>query len=51
MEKNAGRTMDTDAIAEIILEESGSCFSGDRDAAAVAHVIQNRVQLYLNERQ
>lgn len=51
MEKSAGRTMDTDAIAEIILEESGSCFSGDRDAAAVAHVIQNRVQLYLNERQ
>ncbi|MCM1119399.1 MAG: extracellular solute-binding protein [bacterium] len=42
---------DTDAIEEIILEEASACFSGVRDAAATAGIIQNRVQLYLKERQ
>ncbi len=49
MEGSVGKAVDTDAIAEIILEESGNYFSGDRDAAEVAGIIQNRVQLYLNE--
>lgn len=42
---------DTSAIEEIILEEASAYFSGVRDAAATAGIIQNRVQLYLKERQ
>lgn len=51
MEKSVGSAADTAAIENMILEEAGSYFSGDRDAEAVAALIQNRVQLYLNERQ
>ncbi len=51
MEKSVGRSVDTGAIEDIILEEAGSYFSGDKDAAAVAGIIQNRVQLFLKERQ
>lgn len=40
----------TSAIKRIILEELGSYYSGDKDAQPVAALIQNRVQLYLNER-
>lgn len=50
MEKCAGISTDTSAIEDIIREEAGSYFSGDRDAEAVAELVQNRVQLYLNER-
>ncbi|MDE6673583.1 MAG: ABC transporter substrate-binding protein [Acetatifactor sp.] len=51
MEKSMGQNADTSAIADIIMEEAGSYFSGARDAAAVAGTIQNREQLYLKERQ
>ena len=43
------RSMDT-AIEDIIMEEVGAYFSGDRDVKSVAALIQNRVQLYLDER-
>lgn len=42
---------DTSAIEDIILEEASAYFSGVRDAAATADIIQNRVLLYLKERQ
>ena len=51
MEKSVGRAVDTSEIENILLEEVGSYFSGDKDAEAVAQLIQNRVQLYLKERQ
>lgn len=40
----------TAAIRKIILEELDSYYSGDKDAQSVVALIQNRVQLYLNER-
>ncbi|MCM1118481.1 MAG: extracellular solute-binding protein [bacterium] len=40
----------TSDVENIILEELDSFFSGDKDAQTVAAMIQNRVQLYLNER-
>lgn len=43
------RHVDT-AIKSIILEEAGAYFSGDQDVETVAAQIQNRVQLYLDER-
>lgn len=51
MESSVGISADTSAIEDIIWEEVGSYFSGDKDAATVADIIQNRVQMYLNERQ
>ena len=51
MEKSVGLNVDTSVIEDIIMEEAGSYFSGARDAAAVAGTIQNRVQVYLKERQ
>lgn len=49
MEKCEGISTDTSAIEDIIWEEVGGYFSGDREAEAVAEIIQNRVQLYLKE--
>lgn len=43
------RNMDP-ALEDIIMEEVGAYFSGDRDVKSVAAQIQNRVQLYLDER-
>lgn len=40
----------TAEIENIIYEEAGGFFAGDRDAQSAAELIQNRVQLYLNER-
>ena len=37
-------------IFDIVWEESQAYFSGDRDALAVTQAIDNRVQLYLDER-
>ena len=37
-------------VSKIIDEEAASFFSGQKDAKAVAEIIQNRVQLYVNER-
>lgn len=37
-------------IKDIIYEEAGSFFAGDKDAQTVAELIQNRIQNYLNER-
>lgn len=51
MEKSVGWNVDTSVIEGIIMEEAASYFSGNRDAAAVAGIIQNRVQVYLKERQ
>lgn len=51
MEKGVAMRPGTDAIADIILEEAAGYFSGTRDAASAASIIQNRVQLYLKERQ
>lgn len=31
------------------MEEADSFFSGDKDAATVAGIIQNRIELYLQE--
>lgn len=42
--------MRTIPLLDIILEEAGSYFSGDKDVSAVSAVIENRVQLYLDER-
>lgn len=36
-------------ITEIIREEAGAFFEGDKDATSVAQVIQSRVWIYLNE--
>ena len=37
-------------IKEIVGEELGAFFSGEKDAESTARIIQNRVQLFLNER-
>lgn len=50
MEKGVASRSGIGAIKSIILEEAGSYFSGTRDAASVAGIIQNRVQMYLKER-
>lgn len=36
-------------IMDIITEEAGSFFKGQKSAADVANIIQNRVQIYVNE--
>lgn len=43
------RSNRTEPIVDIIMEEADSYFTGNKDAAAAALVIQNRVQLYLDE--
>jgi len=45
------RPQNTSYIEEIILEEAAGYLSGIKTAEQVAEIIQNRVQLYLNERQ
>lgn len=42
--------MQTDAISAILLEETPAYFSGNKSAQEVCDIIQNRVQLYLDER-
>ncbi|MCM1215492.1 MAG: extracellular solute-binding protein [Lachnospiraceae bacterium] len=37
-------------VLDIILEEAGACFGGDKDAAEAADIIQNRVSIYVGER-
>ena len=37
-------------ILDIIMEEAGAYFGGDKDAATVADIIQNRVSMYVGER-
>lgn len=37
-------------IIDIILEEAGAYFEGDKDAVTVADIIQNRVSIYVSER-
>lgn len=39
-----------DTIFQIICEESGAFFAGDKTAEETAQIIQNRVQLYLEEK-
>lgn len=39
----------TEPIKDIIMEEAGAFFAGDKDARTVADIIQSRVQLYLDE--
>ena len=36
-------------IFDIVYEESGAYFAGDKTEQEVAHIIQSRVQLYLDE--
>ena len=36
-------------MEEVILEEAGGYFSGDRKVEEVAEIIQNRVQMMLGE--
>ena len=38
-----------ESISDIIIEEAQSYFSGQKDAASVAKIIQSRVQIYVNE--
>ncbi len=45
------RPQNTWYIEQIILEEAGGCLSGVKTPEQVAATIQNRVQLYLDERQ
>lgn len=40
-----------DSVIDIVCEEAGAYFSGQKSAEEVAEVIQNRVQNYLNEQQ
>ncbi len=37
-------------VLDIIMEEAGAYFEGDKDAADVADIIQNRVSMYVSER-
>ena len=37
-------------IEMIMTEEAAAFFSGDKDAAEAAEIVQSRVQLYLDER-
>lgn len=39
-----------DPVYQIVLEESDAYFAGDRTAEETARIIENRVQLYLDER-
>lgn len=39
----------TEAVVEIVREEAGAYFAGDKSIEQVCKVIQNRVQLYLEE--
>ena len=49
LEQAVPRAQNTFYIEEIIVEEADSFISGDKTAAQVAEIIQNRVQLYLDE--
>ena len=40
-----------EAVMSIIREEAAGYFAGDKDARETARIIQNRVQVFLNERQ
>ncbi|MCM1118963.1 MAG: ABC transporter substrate-binding protein [bacterium] len=48
-ENSVPRPHSDDSIAQIVMEEADSFFSGDKDAATVAGIIQNRIKLYLQE--
>jgi len=49
--ENTHRSSGKDAgILDIIMEEAGACFGGDKDAATVADIIQNRVSVHVSER-
>lgn len=48
-ENSVPRFHSDDSIAQIVMEEADSFFSGDKDAATVAGIIQNRIKLYLQE--
>ncbi len=49
--ESTGRSYSSDdGILDIILEEAGAYFDGDKDAATVADIIQNRVSMYVSER-
>lgn len=48
---NTHRSYSSDpGILDIIMEEAGAYFDGDKDAATVADIIQNRVSMYVAER-
>ncbi|MCM1057806.1 MAG: hypothetical protein NC517_09380 [Firmicutes bacterium] len=42
-------SVEDDEIIRIISEEAAACYSGQKSAEAVADLIQNRVQLYVDE--
>ena len=49
--ENTHRSYSSDpGILDIIMEEAGAYFGGDKDAATVADIIQNRVSMYVGER-
>ncbi|MCM1541070.1 MAG: hypothetical protein NC121_07400 [Blautia sp.] len=49
--ENTHRSYGSDpGILDIIMEEAGAFFGGDKDAATVADIIQNRVSIYVGER-
>lgn len=49
--ENTHRSYSGDSgILDIIMEEAGAYFGGDKDAATVADIIQNRVSMYVGER-
>lgn len=50
LDRGVPETWETVGIRSIVLEEAAAVFSGDKSAEEAALVIQNRVQLYLDER-
>lgn len=51
LEQSVPREVGYDAVLAIIQEEAANYFNGTKDAASVADIIQNRVQIYMNEQQ
>ncbi len=49
MDKGSPQSFESD-IQDIILEETAGFFSGEKTAEEVAHIIQSRVKIYLDER-
>lgn len=43
-------SVDSDELFQIVLEEADSYFFADKDVEEVTEAVQNRVQLYFDER-
>lgn len=45
------QSQNEEVIKQIIEEETAAFFEGNREASEVAHIIQNRVSLWMDENQ